>query len=483
MAAKKPTLKDSVESLMRRGETSEFIASKLDVSLQKVLSIAAGLPVKNYTIYEANRSNVEHVMFLESKAFNEILDWNRPIYYVDNNFLLQERSGQWYGFRFTEILNRIGLNFGKVGQTFMSKCLPMLLRQGLTSHSDRSLVKAMQPMADFQHINRTWNSVKNVYVYLEKRGDLSENLSEPSRALKEHIAELLSDDMKETPFSGFVDECLSLWLKNNSDRITQFRQGRYKEDLWVNSWLKASQEPAKIPGHIEFDKEDPDIQAAILEFCSPFDSKVIHFMVDNQEFNSADVNLALNGKIKAVDITFAKAGGFTTAKQVSAAKKLDCKTLDELKAVQKYSWASGAELREAAKSLGLEPHEHDLYVLMIEVNSQINWVGSMTSELVNWVRNHDESTMHRLVGFESPRSLTFFEEVLLVKEENAVRTDYLLEDYNKIPAPGEAYNESTFETFLRSQPFMNVVKVGDGGVSMISRKKQEAARKKHFSQS
>jgi len=483
VAAKKPTLKDSVESLMRRGETSEFIASKLDVSLQKVLSIAAGLPVKNYTIYEANRSNVEHVMFLESKAFNEILDWNRPIYYVDNNYLLQERSGQWYGFRFTEILNRIGLNFGKVGQTFMSKCLPMLLRQGLTSHSDRSLVNAMQPMADFQHINRTWNSVNNVYVYLRNSGDLSENLSEPSRALKEHIAELLSDDMKETPFSGFVDECLSLWLKNNSDRITQFRQGRYKEDLWVNSWLKASQEPAKIPGHIEFDKEDPDIQAAILEFCSPFDSKVIHFMVDNQEFNSADVNLALNGKIKAVDITFAKAGGFTTAKQVSAAKKLDCTTLDELKAVQKYSWASGAELREAAKSLGLEPHEHDLYVLMIEVNSQINWVGSMTIELVNWVRNHDESTMHRLVGFESPRSLTFFEEVLLVKEENAVRTDYLLEDYNKIPAPGEAYNESTFETFLRSQPFMNVVKVGDGGVSMISRKKQEAARKKHFSQS
>ena len=67
---------------MKRGETTEFIASKLDVSLQKVLSTVAELPIKKYTIYEANRSNVEHVMFLESKAFNEILDWNRPIYYV-----------------------------------------------------------------------------------------------------------------------------------------------------------------------------------------------------------------------------------------------------------------------------------------------------------------------------------------------------------------------------------------------------------------
>ena len=185
---------------MKRGETTEFIASKLDVSLQKVLSTVADLPIKNYTIYEANRSNVEHVMFLESKAFNEILDWNRPIYYVDNNYLLQERSGQWYGFRFREILNRIGLNFGKVGQTFMSKCLPMLLRQGLTSHSDSSLVNAMKPMADFRHINRTWNSVNGVYEHLRGSGDLHENLSEPSRALKEHIAELLSDDMKETRF-------------------------------------------------------------------------------------------------------------------------------------------------------------------------------------------------------------------------------------------------------------------------------------------
>ena len=60
-----------------------------------------------------------------------------------------------------------------------------------------------------------------------------------------------------------------------------------------------------------------------------------------------------------------------------------------------------------------------------------------------------------------------------MKEETAVRTDYLLEDYDKIAAPGEAYNETTFETFLRSQPFMNVVKVGDGGVSIISRRNKK----------
>jgi hypothetical protein len=88
-----------------------------------------------------------------------------------------------------------------------------------------------------------------------------------------------------------------------------------------------------------------------------------------------------------------------------------------------------------------------------------------------------------LVGFESPRSLVFFEEILLERSERAIRTDYLLEDYNGLVAPGEHYDEDTFEDFLTSQPFMGVVKAGEGGVSMISPKKQDAARKKHFSQS
>ncbi len=127
----------------------------------------AELPIKKYTIYEANRSNVEHVMFLESKAFNEILDWNRPIYYVDNTYLLQERSGQWYGFRFSEVLDRIGLNFGTLRQTFMSTCLPMLLlRQDLSPLTSQT-VSRMKDIARFQsHRGNMANLPKLPHVHL-----------------------------------------------------------------------------------------------------------------------------------------------------------------------------------------------------------------------------------------------------------------------------------------------------------------------------
>ena len=482
MAGRNPNLKSDVKSMLKRGETTDFIASELGVSLQKVLSVVASLPIKKYTIYRAERSNVEHVMFLESKAFNEILDWNRPIYSIEDGYLLQERSGQWYGFRFGYLLERIGLNFGEVGQEFLSNCLPLLLRQGLTSSSDMSIVSSLKAVAQYQHIEITWNHFMNLHQKLVHLGDLGENLShiDGNRVMKEHVAELLSEEAKDSPYSRFVDECITFWL-NNDSKISSFRKGMHRTDLWVDAWLAICENPTPPPKMPVID--DAAARKVILAACSPYDNKVIDFMVDNSQYNSADVNLALNGKIKAIDIEFAKAGGFSTAKQVRSAKKLNCTTLDELKAVQKYKWESGEELREAASSLGLLPHERDLHVQMVVLNHQVDWRGGLKKAMVEWARLADKETMNRLVGFESPRSLEFFESVLLEKSEKAVRTDYLLKDYNALPAPGQPYDESSFESFLITEPFMDVVKPGDGGVSMISQKKQEQARKDHFSQS
>ncbi len=250
--------------------------------------------------------------------------------------------------------------------------------------------------------------------------------------IKEHVAELLSEDSKDSPYSDFVNECISLWL-NNDSKINNLRNGRHGTNLWIETWLAISETPAPPPSVLLVDANEA--RKAILAACSPYDSKVIDFMVENEKYDSADVNLALNGNIKSEDIEFAKAGGFTTAKQVKSAKELDCTTLVELKAVQKYGWESGEELRDAASSLGLEPHEHDLYVQMVVLNDHINWGGGMMAAMVAWVRNAQRN--HAPIGWiESPRSLVFFEEILLERSERAIRTDYLLEDYNGLVAPG-----------------------------------------------
>ena len=142
-------------------------------------------------------------------------------------------------------------------------------------------------------------------------------------------------------------------------------------------------------------------------------------------------------------------------------------------------------MRHAQDEFGLEAHEYELFLKIkasIASPGNIDWYGGMKKSLIDWARTQDLVVMNRLIGFESPKSLVFFESVLLETNDRAIRTDYLLRHYNETDAPGKNYNEDDFQGFLEEEPFMDVVKVNDGGVSMISPKKQDAARKKHFGQ-
>jgi hypothetical protein len=478
---KKPSLQSRVKKLFANGETLERMAQLTDVPLHKITAITSGLEVRKYELVFCDRTKIDDVVFLKSsKDFNKMVDWNRPIF--SNGDVLMQRSGaDWFGFKISFIIQQSGLNFGDIGTVFLQQCLPLLLRQGLSESSGDQVIRQLKSIAGFNHFQSTWSHIRQMWEFFQDQGDLYEYLDNPNRNLKEYVAELLSDDASDSSYSEFVNLALEYWV-DNSPNTNFFQNGKHNVEAWVEAWLAVTQHPSPPPSAIPFAaiNESREIKRTILEHCSPFDEKVIEFMLENNNFMSADVNLALNGKIKPSDLEFAKNGGFTTAKQVKAAKQLDCDTLDDLKSVQKYNWTSGEQLRQARETMGFEAHEHDLYVLMYETNAHVNWSGPLKANMLQWARSVDRQLLLRLKGFESPRSLVFFEEVLLTMEDTAVRTDLMVEKYNTLDAPGGGLTEDEFEDFLELQPYHKVVSVNSSGVSLINLEHQAAARKKHL---
>jgi len=186
-------------------------------------------------------------------------------------------------------------------------------------------------------------------------------------------------------------------------------------------------------------------------------------MVETGIYDLKKLKLVIDGGFKKKgDIDFAENGGFKTMKEVRKARKIKCTTMKEISIVEENGWGDGEVYRTAIK-LGFKNKECALY------NSTIIGIPGVTWDKISlkWARNATESQINRLSEFSSIRAMDFYDFLFTVEEE-IYRTDRLLKEYNKIKSPGiNIKNEDDFETFLNEQPFPDVVKVTQGGLTNI----------------
>ena len=120
VSGKKLTLEEQVFALLSAGETLDRVAMKLDQPLPKVRSIAATHPIESYDLLVGEHGGAGAFIFLDSSdGMNELLDWNKPIFWINDQFIAQQCDGQWFGFDLASVCASLGFNFGNLQNEFL----------------------------------------------------------------------------------------------------------------------------------------------------------------------------------------------------------------------------------------------------------------------------------------------------------------------------------------------------------------------------
>ena len=144
-------------------------------------------------------------------------------------------------------------------------------------------------------------------------------------------------------------------------------------------------------------------------------------------------------------------------------------TNDELEDVVNNGWKDGEEMRQALHH-GFGPGDQEKYGVLKSLN-HIDWFGN--TAMFKWSNSQPVSVLKKLKKFPSPRAYEMAEFIRTINEP-MYRTDKLQVEFNKLPAPGEAFpsnQEQQFEQFLRNDCFTGLLDVGSGGIVTILKKK------------
>jgi hypothetical protein len=154
---------------------------------------------------------------------------------------------------------------------------------------------------------------------------------------------------------------------------------------------------------------------------------------------------------------------------LTKARRLKCLTNDELEDVVNNGWQDGEKMRQALH-LGFGPGDQERYGVLKSL-SHIDWFNN--TAMFKWANSQPISVLKKLKKFPSPRAYEMAKFIGTINEP-MYRTDKLQLEFNKLPAPGEAFpsnQEQQFEQFLRNDCFTGLLDVGSGGIVTILKKK------------
>ena len=434
-----------------------------------------------------------------SVKMHEMLDWSKPIYW-NNNSVFQKYEDYWLTYPLGERLR----DWHKVGEHNVKSITTQYL-------SDVLLLSGLGQSGQYLGLSNSMSSwlkkwyttieewLKISWDHLRQLGDLSRRhlQSYPGPDLELVLNALLrrcNDFVDDAPFICF--SIIAQFKIEQREKVLEYLLSKGADvgsfaEQWIS--MATSDKTMVSPGEFllpltrdRYGNGDPNGHPSgvlfygiknILQAYTELPEKVIDYMIQHDNYESTDVELVIFGGIAEVDLEFAKKGQFRNIGELNLAREKNCTNRAELEIVVEHGWTSGDELREAQYHYDVGPDGRQLYLNMAELNPQVNWTGEWKHDLLAWADLADDEDFQRLRGFPDPKSMVFFEDVLMQIDEDSVRTDFLIRDFNEIDAPGSFISdEAEFGDLLAMPCFRGTVKVGKLGVSTInlaSRSKEE----------
>lgn len=438
---------------------------------------------------------------LASGKMHEMLDWSKAIYW-NYESIFQKHEDYWLTYPLGKRLQEwhdVNRHYVKrISTEFLSEAL-MLGGLGTQNHYKSVTAKLSPWMGKHWYIGLN-DMLESSYLHMSSLGDLSTRHLQSYKGPKiELIIDAISrrcEDFKdEAPFIHFA--LLARLVEDarlgvEQDKALEILRGKGIEiGSYIEQWISMATfggdmvSPDEFLGPLTQDKNHEIYPTKVLFFgiknllqaYTELPEEVIDYMIQHENYESIDVELVIFGGIDEVDLEFAKKGQFRNIGELNLAREKSCTNRAELELVVEHGWASGDELRRAQNHYGTGPDGRQLYINMAELNPQVNWTGEWKHDLLDWADLADEEDFQRLRGFPDPKSMVFFEDVLMQIDEDSVRTDFLIRDFNEIDAPGSFISdEAEFGELLAMPCFRGIVKVGKLGVSTInlaSRSKEE----------
>ena len=439
---------------------------------------------------------------LASGKMHEMLDWSKPIYW-NYASIFQKHEDYWLtyplGKRLQEWHSVNRHHVKRISTEFLSEAL-MLSGLGTQNHY-KSVTANLSSWIEKDWYRNFENLLQSSYLHVRSLGDLGTRHFQPNSQFYACNLELIIDSISRL-CEGFNDEApfihfaLLAQLGERRDKGLEILQAKGIEiGSYSEQWISMATIGGTMVSPDEFLTpltQDPDGHnndeghpssvlffgiKNILQAYTELPEEVIDYMIQHNNYESADVELVIFGGIDEVDLEFAKKGQFRNIVEFNLAMEKNCTNRAELELVVEHGWDSGDELRKAQDHYGVGPDGRQLYLNMAELNPQVNWTGEWKYDLLDWADLADEEDFQRLRGFPDPKSMVFFEDVLMQIDEDSVRTDFLIRDFNEIDAPGSFISdEAEFGELLSMPCFKGIVKVGKLGVSTInlaSRSKEE----------
>ena len=432
---------------------------------------------------------------LASGKMHEMLDWSKPIYW-NYESIFQKHEDYWLtyplGKRLQEWHDVHHHYVKRISTEFLSEAL-MLSGLG-TQHHYKSVTANLNPWMGKHWYRKLEDLLESSYTYLRSQGDLSTRHLQGYEGPKleliiDSVSRRCEDYKDEAPFIHFA---LFARLGDEQQKGLEILQAKEVEvGTYSEQWISMATFGGDMVSPDNFLYLNPDEYNEwdhpsevlffgiknILQAYTELPEEVIDYMIQHDNYESTDVELVIFGGIDEVDLEFAKKGQFRNIGELNLAREKNCTNRAELEIVVEHGWTSGDELRKAQDHYGVGPDGRQLYLNMAELNPQVNWTGEWKHDLLDWADLADDEDFQRLRGFPDPKSMVFFEDVLMQIDEDSVRTDFLIRDFNEIDAPGSFISdEAEFGDLLAMPCFRGIVKVGKLGVSTInlaSRSKEE----------
>ena len=413
-------------------------------------------------------------------TMKQMLDWTKTIYW-NKDKIFQFQGDYWLTYPLGDRLQHYHtLNESHVKPLVLNHLSEVLDLPNLSHQNGYTQVTKYLSLWDSNWVRDISKVLRTRYINLSYEGDLGDRYlpddgySDNGRLILEAVSNAPQNN--DATLSGWILMKAYMQLGGNqqaevSDEIKSMLITS-TTTLWLMLCKLNSEEFDQLPipkDYVDYvDTSDEFDQTKILKNYTDLSNEIIDYMVEHNNFNTIDVELVVFGGINEMDLEFAKRGNFRNEGELELAKDKSCTNREELDNVMEFGWESGEELRKAESRYGVSPNNRQLYLNMVEINPLVNWTGEWKMDLLEWADLADEEDFQRLRGFPHPKAMKFFEDVLLLIDEESVRTDYLMRDYNEINAPGDFISdEEEFKKILSNSCFKNFVNVGKGGVSSI----------------
>ena len=474
---------DALRKLLSEGKSQTAAAKELGISRSSVIRMMKTIKQtatsnKEITAIHLLKS-VENatILHLSFKNFTTHLEPSKPVFFNHQGHLvnfIQNHDDYWISTEFKHggIFNHAETKYD--ANTWISEEPYYFLFEttGTGLHDIGEIIGYLN-----QSVNRT---TKDLIVKWNCGNDWKEVLSHMhgpgGQKQVEDLANLAGGQYAINYLTPIVQKMIMESKHPVHDLIKMRMTDTNIRDLLKSAWATKNKllHVYSDPNHYQqiiWDDLDPqDVFERFLEDGCGVPKKYVKKMIDLGRYNLKELKIAIEGGFKdPKDLEAALSGGFMNLRTLTKARRLKCLTNDELEDVVNNGWQDGEKMRQALH-LGFGPGDQERYGVLKSLN-HIDWFND--TAMFKWANSQPISVLKKLKKFPSPRAYEMAKFIDTINEP-MYRTDKLQLEFNKLPAPGEAFpsnQEQQFEQFLRNDCFTGLLDVGSGGIVTILKKK------------